>query len=147
MKLTARARYGLMAMLDLAMHSGNGPVMIKTIARRQDVSSRYLENIMTSLVAAGMARGLRGHKGGFSLARPASEIRLSQIIQTTDGKLKLANCLDGGRSCRRTPDCAIKGVLKGLSLAMVSYLDGITLQSLAVQQEKLDGRKAGNGHG
>jgi len=143
MKLSTRARYGLKAMVDLAMHTGNGPIMLKNIARRQDISGRYLENIMTPLVAAGLVRSTRGQKGGFALARPAADIRLGQIIQTAEGKLSLANCLDGPRGCSRSPDCAIRDVWEGLKGAMLSYLDGITLETLAARQRKLDVRKEG----
>ena len=141
MKLSTRARYGLKAMLDLAMHPGNGPIMLKNIARRQDVSGRYLENIMTSLVAAGLVRSTRGQKGGFALARPAGDIRLSEIVQTAEGKLSLASCLDGPRGCNRSTDCAIRCVWEGLKGAMLSYLDGITLESLASRQGNLDAGK------
>lgn len=138
MKLSTRARYGLRAMLDLAANAGPAPVMLKNIARRQETPGRYLENIMTSLVAAGLVRSVRGQRGGFSLARPAAEIRLSQIVQAAEGKLILARCLESSRACNRTGACAIRDVWEGLKQAMLSYLDGITLESLAHRQKKLD---------
>ena len=138
MKLSTRARYGLRAMLDLASNPGPEPVILRSIARRQETPGRYLENIMTSLVAAGLVRSVRGQKGGFSLARPAAEIRLSQIVQAAEGQLTVARCLEGRHSCNRTEACAIKDVWEGLKGAMLSYLDGITLESLANRQKRLD---------
>jgi Rrf2 family protein len=125
-------------MLDLAMHAGNGPIMLRSIAKRQGISGRYLENIMTSLVAAGLIRGTRGQGGGFSLAKPASQIRLSQIVQTAEGALVLASCVDNAAGCARTRSCAIRGVWSGLKGAMFSYLDGITLEAVATKQKALD---------
>ena len=125
-------------MLDLAMHAGAGPVMLRSIAKRQGVSGRYLENIMTTLVAGGLIHCTRGQGGGFSLAKPASQIRLSQIVQSAEGALILANCIDNAAGCKRTRSCALRGVWNGLKGAMFSYLDGITLEAVATKQESLD---------
>ncbi len=147
MKLTTRARYGLQAMLDLAMHTGNGPVMLRNIAKRQGISGRYLENIMVHLVAGGLIRSTRGQGGGFALARPAADIRLSQIIQTAEGTLSLASCIDNAAGCSRTHRCAIRGVWSGLKGAMFSYLDSITLAAVAAKQTALDRPPATRGTG
>ncbi len=143
MKLSTRARYGTKAMIDLAMNSDGQPVLLKNVARRQGVPGSYLENIMTSLVTAGLVQSMRGKKGGFMLARDASEIRLSQILQTVEGSLALTNCVLNESSCRRTGKCVVRDVWDGLGGKMFDYLDEITLAELAARQKRLDGNGKG----
>ena len=84
MKISTKGRYGMAAMLDLALHYGEGPILVKDIAERRGISERYLEHLLISLKVAGMVRSTRGTRGGFTLARPPSQIRLSDIIQVMD---------------------------------------------------------------
>ncbi len=138
MKLSTRARYGTKAMLDLAINYGGRPVLLKSVADRQGIPGSYLENIMTSLVASGLVQSTRGKRGGFMLAKRPAEIRLSQIVQTVEGSLTLANCVENSAACRSTRSCVVREVWHGLRGAMFSYLDDITLAELASRQMKLD---------
>ncbi len=143
MKLSTRARYGTKAMIDLALNVAGKPVLLKNVARRQGVPGSYLENIMTSLVGAGLVQSVRGKKGGFMLARDASEIRLSQILHTVEGSLALVNCVENSAACRSTRSCVVREVWDGLRGAIFSYLDDITLAELASKQRNLDtGKKS-----
>jgi len=82
MQLTTKSRYVIRAMIDLAIFSGNGPVLVKDIAQRQKMSARYLEQLLLAPKAAGMIRSMRGAHGGFTLTRAPSEITLREIVQS-----------------------------------------------------------------
>jgi Rrf2 family cysteine metabolism transcriptional repressor len=85
MRLSTRGRYGTRALLDLALHHGEEPVLLKDIAEREQISVRYLEHLITPLIAGGILRTTRGAKGGVSLAKPPREIKLSEVIQLLEG--------------------------------------------------------------
>ncbi len=80
-RLSTKGRYGARAMLDLALHYGEGPVLLKDIAKRQQIPERYLEHLIVSLKVDGLVNSMRGARGGFTLAKPPSQISLSKIIQ------------------------------------------------------------------
>ena len=81
MRLSTKGRYGTRALLELALRQGEGPVPLRDIAQRQQISLPYLQHLITPLIAAGIVRSIRGARGGVLLARPPEEIRLSEIIQ------------------------------------------------------------------
>ncbi|MDD4874685.1 MAG: Rrf2 family transcriptional regulator, partial [Dehalococcoidales bacterium] len=85
MKLSTRARYGSRALLDVALHGEGSPMFLRDIAQREQISLQYLEHLVTPLIAAGILRSQRGAKGGVMLARPASEIKLSEIVNILEG--------------------------------------------------------------
>ena len=93
MKLSTKGRYAARAMLELALNDRKGIIQLKEIARKQDISERYLERLMSILVSAGLVRSVRGQHGGFSLAKPIHEIRLSQIVEATEGSISLVECV------------------------------------------------------
>jgi len=95
-------------MVELALHQKNGPVLLKDIARRQEISARYLEQLILDLKAAGLVKSIRGAKGGFLLARPPKEITLLEIFQASEGPILLMECLENDTICRRSPFCACK---------------------------------------
>lgn len=138
MKLSTRGRYGTRAMLDLAMHDGEQPVLLKDIAKRQEISGRYLENIMGTLASNGLVNSVRGRKGGFSLAKEPSDIKLSQIIQAVEGSMSPVFCIDNPKSCKRTTICITRDIWVKLGKAIVDVLDSITLEDMVkMQKEKL----------
>lgn len=137
MKLSTRGRYGTRAMLDLAMHNGEHAVLLKDIARRQDISERYLENIMRILVSNGLVTSVQGRNGGFGLAKKPGEIKLSRIIQAVEGSISPVFCVDNPTLCRRTSDCVACAVWRKLKKAVFDVLDSITLDDmLKMQKEK-----------
>jgi Rrf2 family cysteine metabolism transcriptional repressor len=134
MGFSTKGRYGTMAMLDLAIHYGEGPVLAKDIAERQHISQRYLEHLLISLKVAGMVRSTRGTGGGFSLAKPPSQIRLDQIIQVTEGSLAPAECVDNPEAYPRVAHCAVYDVWAEVKKAINSVLESISLQDLLERQ-------------
>ena len=134
MKLSTRSRYGSRAMLDLALHFGEEPIALKDVARRQGVSERYLENIMTVLVASGLAMSVRGKQGGFRLAKPPQEMRLGDIVQAVEGSLAPAPCVDDSVACNRTPECVTHDIWSKLRESVVSALNSITLRDMMDMQ-------------
>ena len=130
MKLSTKGRYASRAMLDLALHYGTDPVLLRNISRRQDISERYLERLMASLVTAGLVISMRGKKGGFRLAKPPKEIRLSQVIQATEGSLSPVFCVDDPNQCNRVQKCATHDVWEKLKSEIFKTLDSVTLDKL-----------------
>ena len=92
MQMSTKGRYAARAALDLALHYPGNPIRLKDIATRLEISQRYLEQIMTMLVASGYIRSKRGQDGGFSLAKSPETVRLDQVIQVVEGSLALVDC-------------------------------------------------------
>ena len=136
MKLSTRARYGTRALLDTALHQGNGPVPLKTIARRQQVSLQYLEHLITPLIAAGLIRSVRGARGGVWLAKPPQEIRLSEVIDILEGSLAPVECVNDASYCPRSEFCVTRDVWGEMKRAMNGILESTTLQDLVERQQK-----------
>ena len=135
MKLSTKGRYAARAMLDLALHFGQGPVLVKDISRRQEFSDRYLEQILTPLKAAGLVRVIRGARGGFILAKPPSEIRLIEIIQIVEGSTAPVDCVDDAQICSRSDFCVTREVWADIKEAIDTVLESITLQDLLERQK------------
>ena len=110
MKLSTKGRYATRAMLDLALHFGEGPVFVKDIAKRQEVSDRYLEQILIPLKAGGLVRVVRGARGGFALAKPPSDIKLIEIIRISEGSTAPVDCVDNDQICSRSGFCITREI-------------------------------------
>jgi len=136
MKLSTRGRYAPRAMLDLALNYGKGPVSLKNIARRQEISEGYLEHIMTVLLSAGLVQSTRGLRGGFSLAKLPKEIKLSQIIQAVEGSISPVECVDDPKICNRVDGCVTYEIWKKLKKAMLEVFDSVTLEDMVKMQKK-----------
>ncbi len=135
MKLSTRARYGLRALLDLALHQGEGLVQLKWIALRQQISLPYLEHLIRPLVAGGLVKSVRGARGGVTLYKPASEIRLREVIRLLEGPTGLVECVDNPATCERSAVCVVRDVWSAMEEAMVGVLDSMTLQDLVQREE------------
>lgn len=138
MKLSTKGRYATRAMLDLALHYGGGPVLLKDVARRQQISERYLEQLALSLKAAGLVTSMRGARGGFVLARPPSEIRLCDIIEAVEGSLAPVECVDDPGVCPRAGLCAAQEVWAEMKAAISKILGSKTLQDLAMRHREYE---------
>ena len=123
-------------MLDLALHYGQGLILLKDIARRQEISEGYLEHVIIPLKAAGLVTSARGAHGGFALAKPPSEIRLSYIIQVVEGSIAPVDCVDDPRLCSRADFCVARDVWAELEKAMSGVLESTTLQDLVQRQRE-----------
>ena len=136
MKLSTRGRYGTRALLELALHQEEGPFLLKDIAQRQQISLRYLEHLITPLVAGGMVRSTRGARGGVLLAKAPKEIRLSEVIQLLEGSVAPAECVNNPGICSRSAFCVTRDVWGELEKAMSGVLETTTLQDLVERQKK-----------
>jgi len=136
MKLSTRGRYGIRALLELAFHQEAGQVLLKDIARSQQISLSYLEHLITPLVAGGLVRSTRGAKGGVSLAKPPEEIKLSEIFQILEGSTAPVECVSNPEVCSRSDLCASRDVWGELKKAIDEVLESTTLQDLVERQRR-----------
>ena len=135
MKISTRGRYALRLMLDIAVNSATRPVSIKDIAKRQDISDKYLEQIISILARAGFVKSVRGAGGGYKLAKTPAEYTVGMILRLTEGSLAPVACLEGEENtCPRQDSCATLTVWKKLYGAINGVVDGITLQDLVNQE-------------
>ena len=134
MKLSTKGRYAVRLMLDLTLHQGNKPVLLREVAKRQEISSRYLEQLMLNLKMAGLVKSIRGAKGGFILGRPARDITLLEIFKASEGSLSVVECLEDGSFCKRSKMCVSRDLWLEMKNAMEAVLKHWTLASLAEQQ-------------
>ncbi len=140
MRLSTKGRYAARALLDLALHYGEGPVMVKDISRRQQLSDRYLQQILSLLKAAGFVRVVRGPRGGFVLARPPAETRLIDIVSVIEGSTAPVDCVDEPQVCDRSTACATREVWADVKRAIDGVLGAVTLQALADRQREMERR-------
>jgi len=136
MKLSTKGRYGTRALLELALHHGEGPILLKDIAQRQQISLRYLEHLITPLTAGGIVRSARGAGGGVLLARPPEEIRLSEVIQLLEGSIAPVECVNNPGVCSRSKLCVTRDIWGELKKVMNGVLESTTLQDLVERHRK-----------
>ena len=136
MRVSTKGRYGLRAMFELAQCFGERPVLMSTIAAKQDLTRKHLHALLTSLKSAGLVRSVRGPGGGFVLTRSPDQIRLSEILHALEGPLSLVHCVADRRSCDRANRCAARGVWQELSGAIEEVLDNITLADMIAPDGK-----------
>lgn len=135
MKISTKGRYALRLMLDLAIHKEDSPVRIKDIAARQDISDKYLEQIISSLNKAGYVKSIRGPQGGYKLAKDPSYYTVGMILRLTEGSLAPVACLDDEiNRCDRQESCATLELWKQLDTAIKSVVDTVTLAKLVEWQ-------------
>ncbi len=137
MRMSTRGRYALRAMLDLALHDGEGPVLRHDIAARQEISAEYVAQIFQRLCAAGLVKGIKGPGGGYQLARDSSAIRVGDIVRAVEGPIAAVRCVaaspSGRSTCRRAEECTTRLVWVRLSQVISRFLDDITLKDLCDQ--------------
>ena len=142
MKISTRGRYATRALFDLAQHYGEGPIVLSDVAARQEIPEQYLEHLISPLRNAGLVRSIRGASGGFMLAKPPSEIKISQIIQAVEGPTGITDCVDDPSCCPRSENCPTRDIWAKASAAMDSVFDSITLANLV---ERSGGNKLPSG--
>ena len=136
MKLSTRGQYGTRALLELALSWGKGPVQLKDIAQRQNISLHYLEHLITPLIAAEIVRSTRGARGGVWLARHPQEIKLSEVIGPLEGSSAPVECLNSPESCSRSDSCVTRDIWDELKKAIDGVLESTTLQDLVERQKE-----------
>jgi Rrf2 family cysteine metabolism transcriptional repressor len=142
MRLSTKGRYGLRALLDLALHQDEGPVLLKDIARRQEFSLPYLQHLIAPLIAAGVVKSTRGAGGGVSLLKQPSEIKLSEVVQPLEGCITPVDCVNNPALCHRSTFCVARDIWVEMKDAMSQVLDSVTLQDL-VERQKRKGQPKG----
>jgi len=135
LRLSTKGRYGIRAMIELAKHPPETPVMMSAIAENQEISRKYLHALLTSLRAAGLVRSVRGAQGGYALTRPPPEITVEEIVAALEGPLSGVDCVVDPSVCHRAETCAAHCLWGDLSRKVKEHLAGITLADLAREQE------------
>ena len=143
MKLSTRARYGLRAMIDLAVQTDGEAVSIQSIAARQEISDCYLEQLAGKLRKAGLITSLRGASGGYQLARPADTISVGEILRVLEGSLEAVDCpglKEESGSCERADCCVTKIVWKRINDGIINAVDTLMLSDLVSQVTEGDSK-------
>ncbi|HUT65469.1 MAG TPA: Rrf2 family transcriptional regulator [Spirochaetota bacterium] len=135
-RLSTRGRYSARIMLELALRFGNGPVLLKEIAKTQGISVGYLEHIMPPLKAAGLVRSSRGAHGGYTLARQPSEITLGEVVRVVEGSMSLVECVVAPKICSRSDLCVTRDVWGRVSEKIAEVLNAITLEEMVDRQKE-----------
>lgn len=136
MKISTKGRYALRLMLDLALNNTGDPVRVKDIAARQEISDKYLEQIISTLNKAGYVRSIRGPQGGYRLTKSPEQYTVGMILRLTEGSLAPVVCLDEEEnSCDRQDTCATLQLWKMLNDAISNVVDKVTLADLVEWQE------------
>lgn len=137
MKISTKGRYALRMMIEFAMNNGCEYTKINQVARNQDISEKYLEQIVTILSRAGFVKSSRGSQGGYKLAWPAEEYTVGMILRLTEGSLAPVSCMeDTPNQCSRSDICSTLYVWKQLGDAINHVVDGITLADLVEIQKQ-----------
>lgn len=136
MKISTKGRYAVRMLLDLAEHQQDGYVALKEIAKRQEISKKYLEQIVPILNKSGLLQTNRGSQGGYRLSKKPEQYTVGEILRLTEGSLAPVACLDQPENlCPRKASCATLFVWQGLYRTIEEYLDGITLQDIIDRQK------------
>lgn len=138
MKLSTKGRYGVAAMYDLALHFGQGPISLKSVAQRQSISEPYLEQLMGSLRKAGYVKSTRGSQGGYMLLKEPGSITVGDIIRVMEGPIAPVDCLLSSKAdndyCEKAGVCVTRGVWEKVRNSINGVLDSITLADLCHEE-------------
>ncbi len=130
MKLSTRSRYGARILVDLARHNNQGPVQIGEISKRQDISVKYLEQLIRPLKQAKLVESVRGPKGGHMLAKNPEKITLGQIVRLFEGQSDLVECVSSPETCNMADDCQVRLAWKDATRVLYEKLDSTTIADL-----------------
>ncbi len=130
MKLSTRSRYGARILVDLARHNNQGPVQIGEISKRQDISVKYLEQLIRPLKQAKLVESVRGPKGGHMLAKSPEKITLGQIVRLFEGQSDLVECVSNPETCNMADDCQVRLAWKDATRVLYEKLDSTTIADL-----------------
>ena len=139
MKISTKGRYALRLMIDLAQHDAAGYIPLRDISKRQEISAKYLEQIVVQLSRAGLVTSTRGAQGGYQLARHPAEYTVGEILRITEGSLAPVAGLDHDPVvCSRADEGISLGIWRGLYDIVNKYLDSVTLEELVNRNKPLD---------
>jgi len=146
MKVSTKSRYGVAAMVDIAQQFGKGPVALRSVAQRQQVSEHYLEQLMSPLRNAGFVRSVRGAQGGYVLAKDPTTITVGDIVRAMEGPIAPVDCLlaEKGRDnpyCDKTNACIRRNIWLKMGESITEALDSISLASLCAEAQQVEDDK------
>jgi Rrf2 family protein len=118
------------AIIELAQYEGTRPLRLKTIAERQDISIKYLEQLMGMLRSAGLVRSVRGSKGGYALGRLQDQIKVSEVFRCLEGSVTTTECVQDEDACKHSADCVARELWMEVEAAINQVLDSITLADM-----------------
>lgn len=137
MKISTKGRYALRTMIDLAVNDNGSPIPLKDIAARQDISLKYMEQIIALLIKAKLVKSVRGNNGGYLLAKSSMQYTAGDILRAAEGDLTPIDCLKKNHiTCTRADTCTVQPFWLGLKKVINGYLDSITLSELARQAKE-----------
>ena len=130
MKISTKGRYALRLMLDLAIYDTGEPVRIRDIAARQEISEKYLEQIISILNKAGYVKSVRGARGGYRLSNPPEYYTVGMILRTIEGSMAPLSCIEDAGDCTKTEECVLCGLWRKISDSINEVIDHVTLEDL-----------------
>ncbi len=137
MRLSTKARYAVRAMVELALSYDGEPVKLKTIAEKQDLSIKYLEQVMNPLRVSGFVSTQKGSRGGYRLVKSPDQITLYDLIYAVEGSLAPVDCVDNPETCDRVDSCVTRDFWVRVHQVILRELQSTTLAELAEEQRKL----------
>ncbi len=141
MRLSTKSRYGTRAMLDIAINYEKGPVSVKSLAHRQGISVKYMEQLIPLLKMAGLIRSVRGAGGGYTLSKDVHQIKLRDIIDALEGSMFPVDCVDNPETCNRAKKCVTYNIWKDIQNTINNMLDSLTLADMVERQLKINSTK------
>ena len=137
MKISTRGRYALRLMIDLAIHGNGGVVSLRDVSKRQGISDKYLEQIVTPMAKAGLVRSMRGANGGYMLTRRPEEYTVGEILLPLEGDLAPVECATDSEFCQRCNECVTVGLWREIHQAVAQVVDNTTLADLVERQKQM----------
>ena len=138
MNISTKGRYAVRALLDLSLNYKGTPILLRDIAKRQEISLAYLEQLISPLIKSGIIVSTRGSKGGIELARSPADIKLIEIITLLEGPILPVECLNNPERCKRFSNCITTDIWAELKDSIINFLEAITLQDLVERQIQKD---------
>ncbi len=135
-RVSTKGRYGTRVMLELALHFEEGSMLLKDIAKKQEISEGYLEHIIRSLKAAGLVNSTRGAHGGYMLSRAPVQITLKEIVQVLEGSLALVECVTSPKVCHKVNFCVTREIWGEMTERMVDVLESTSLQDIVERHKQ-----------
>ena len=130
MKISTKGRYGLRLMVELGGNWGKGPLSIREVARRQEISEKYLEQIILQLSRAGLVKSIRGAQGGYILTAAPEEISAGQVLRAVEGSLSPVECVDDGAECQKADQCVTCELWRRMKAAVDHVVDSTSIADL-----------------
>lgn len=135
MKISTKGRYGLRVLMDIAAHQEKGPVILRDISARQEISEKYLWQVINPLKSAGLVNSTRGAKGGYVLAKAPGDITLLEIVSILEGPVSVVDCVGSPDQCGRSSACVTRNVWGKIETGIKDAMARITLQEIVDQQK------------